>query len=266
MRIIFDLRQSSLSQKIGKILDVSCVDFSSWFDTSLIKKENLLFVGRGLANLALKRNKEYPKCWEICKVPDNIDYLRKIILNDKTLEKSKLGDLHRRGPEKIVAQKFDYDCGWGMVCTTLLMLNREDVLKTDVYKRLEVNPRDGTKSQNIKKLFEEEKIPYLEIWKASLADVANVLNNNGLVMISYQSEGTEEEISRLECGHYSTIFDIDQEYVWLIDPSWDTEYTPGFGKGVVRITRDEFDKMWLDKGSEGELFDHWMLAVRQTGL
>lgn len=251
MKIVFDPKLKILAKKLGKVLGIRTQD-----------SEETLFVGRGMANKALKNKKSYPKCWEVGKVTDSIDYLTKIILDWKTLEKTRSKKEHRKSLEHIVAMKFDYDCGGATFCNWMLTINREDVLKTDIYLRLDVNPVDGTKSEKIKEVLEEEKIPYLEIWEASLNDVENVLNNDGVVLISYQSEGTEEEIEKLECGHYSLIFDMDEEVVWLIDPSFDEEYTPGYGKGVVRRPREEFEKLWIDKGSDGTIYNHWMMAVR----
>ena len=180
------------------------------------------------------------------------------------MAKEESGKKRRKSPEKILFQKYDYDCGGGIFCTALIMVGREDVLKTDVYSRLEVNPIDGTKSENMKKLCEEEQIEYLEFWEASLDDVENVLNNHGVVITSYQSEGTEEEVKKLECGHYSLIYDIDAESVWLIDPSWDEEYISGFGNGVVRRSREEFEKLWIDKGVDGAIYKKWMMAIRRN--
>lgn len=169
----------------------------------------------------------------------------------------------RNRPEKIVFQRDDFDCGWGMVCTLLLMLQREDVLKTDVYARLSVNPDSGTSSERIKVLFDEENIAYIEFWKSDLTDVENVISIGGVCLVSYQAWGEPEEIEKLECGHYSIIFDIDDESVWLIDPSYDDEeYMPGLGIGIVKRPREEFDKLWCDKGADGTVYEKWMMAVR----
>lgn len=259
MKIIFDPKLKKLAERLGEALAVRSQISDHRFQMG---REELVFVGRGMANKALKKKKKYPKTWEIGKVADSIDYLSKIILDRKTLEKPESKKKHRKSPEKIVTQKFDYDCGGAAVSTLLLMLGKEEVLKTDVYGRLEVNPIDGTKSINIKKLFDEEKVPCLEIWEASLTDVENILSNNGVVLVSYQAQGEPEEIARLECGHYSIIFDIDEEFVWLIDPSWEEEYVPESGIGVFKRERTEFEKLWIDKGVDGEIYNKWMLAVR----
>ncbi len=250
MKVVYLPKLKKLAMELGKVLEK--------------KRNGVLYVGRGLSNKALKRLKTYPKSWEVGSKADSFDYLRKIILNEKTLAKEESGKKRRKSPEHIVAMRFDYDCGGATFCNWMLTINREDVLKTDVYRRLDVNPVDGTKSEKIKEVLEEEKIPYLEIWEASLNDVENVLNNDGVVLISYQSEGTEEEIEKLECGHYSLIFDMDEENVWLIDPSYNEEYIPGSGIGVFNMTREEFEKRWIDKGIDGEIYKKWMIGARRV--
>lgn len=192
----------------------------------------------------------------------DFDFLIRVLSNKTKVEKDKSRNGHKKAPEKIVVQKYDYDCGGAAVSTLLLMLNREDVLKTDVYGRLDVNPIDGTKSEKIKKMFDEENIPYIEFMSADLGDLEDVIDVGGICLISYQSEGTHEEIEKLECGHYSIVFDIDSEFVWLIDPSYEEEYEPGNGIGVVKRPREEFERLWVDKGSDGTIYDKWMMAVR----
>jgi len=261
MKIIFDPKLRKLAEKLGKALGIRTQELK---ESRTQDNEETVFVGRGMANKALRRQKTYPKCWEVGRVIDNIDYLRKVILDEKTLEKKEFGKEHRKSPEHIVTQKFDYDCGGASFCTWMIMINREDVLKTDVYRRLDVNPVDGTKSERIKEVLEEEKIPYLEIFEADLTDVENVLNNDGVVLVSYQSEGTEKEIEKLECGHYSIIFDMNEASVRLIDPSHDEEYIPGAGIGVFSMAREEFEDRWIDKGTDGTIYKKWMMGVRRV--
>ncbi|KKT53838.1 MAG: hypothetical protein UX08_C0027G0002 [Candidatus Collierbacteria bacterium GW2011_GWB1_45_35] len=260
MKIVYLLALKELAVKIGEKIGVICID--SRLRGNDKTNESIIFVGRGLANTALKRKKKYPKCWEVGSKADSFDYLRKIILNEETVDNKNTVDGHRKAPEKKVFMELYFDCGDAAVKTLLLMLQREDVLKTDVFKRLDVNEVDGVKSINIKKLFDEENIPFLEVWNADLSDAEKVLDNGGVMLVSYQAEGTEEEIERLECGHYSIIFDVDSEFVWLIDPSYNEEYTPGLGIGVVKLPRDEFEKLWIDKGIDGTIYEKWMMAVR----
>lgn len=192
----------------------------------------------------------------------DFDLLLKLLFNISTVDKDLPHNGHRKSPEHIVAQKFDYDCGLGAFSTLMLILNREDVLKTDLYDRLGVNPIDGTKSEKIKTVLNEEKVAYVEVTNAKISDLEAVIGIGGSCLVSYQAWGEPEEIEKIECGHYSIVFDVDDKFVWLIDPSEDVEYTPGFGKGVVRRTRDEFEKLWIDKGVDGTIYDHWLLAVR----
>ncbi len=256
MIIVYLHEYKAIAEKLGLYFGVETQEASN-FRSKL--EDEILCVGRGLVNKYLIDNKGYRKCWEIGSTTDSFDYLRKVILNEETVETHK----RRNKPEKIVFQRDDYDCGGGIVCTGLLMLQREEVLKTDIYKRLDVNPVDGTKSEKIKQLFDEENIPYIEFWKADLEDVDGVISAGGFCMVSYQAWGEPDEVERLECGHYSIIFDIDDKFVWLIDPSYDDEeYMPGLGIGVVKRPREEFDKLWIDKGSDGIVYEKWMMALR----
>jgi len=190
------------------------------------------------------------------------DVVIKLLFSFSTVEKEK-GKRAAKRKEEIhnVVQRYDFDCGWGAVSTILLMIRREDVLKTDLFGRLGVNPLDGTKSQNIKKLFEEENIRYVESWGTSIEQVRTNLLYGKVCLVCYQAWGSLEEMEKLDSGHYSVIFDIDDQYVWLLDPAVDEEDVPGAGMGVVRKEIGEFDKWWIDKGLEGEIYDHWMIAV-----
>ena len=192
----------------------------------------------------------------------DFDLLMKLLFNVSTVDKDLPHNGRRKTPEHIVPMRFDYDCGLGAFSTWMLILDREDVLKTDLYSRLGVNEVDGTKSEKIKEVLNDEKIAYAEVTNAKIEDLEAVIGIGGSCLVSYQAWGEPAEIEKMECGHYSIVFDIDEEFVWLIDPSEDVEYTPGFGKGVVRRTREEFEKLWVDKGADGTIYDHWLLAAR----
>ncbi len=259
MKIIYKKELVDLAKRLGEVLGSRTQELKEYRTKD---NEETLFVGRNLANDALKSLKKYPKCFELGEKADSFDYLCKIILNDRTVEKNGSSKERKHLEVRPVVQKFDYDCGGAAVSTLLLMLQREDVLKTEIYKRLEVNEVDGTKSENIKKLFDEEDIPFLEVWSADINDLNNVLKNGGVALISYQAWGEPDEIEKMECGHYSIVFDIDEEFVWLIDPSAEIEYIPGSGIGVLKRPIVEFEKLWIDKGTDGEIYNKWMMAVR----
>jgi predicted alpha/beta-hydrolase family hydrolase len=162
---------------------------------------------------------------------------------------------------KPVTQTADYDCGPAAVSSILLLVHKEDVLKTDVYQRLQVDS-EGTRPTSIKKLFIEEKIEFVETFGSSIDELERALKNGYVCLVAYQMWGTEEEYERLDSGHYSVVFDIDEEYVWLIDSSVREQEVYEFGMGINRLTKEEFDKKWSDKNADGELYDHWMIAVK----
>lgn len=200
--------------------------------------------------------------WNIFGDRTDFDFWVALLLNGRTVPNGEKDKKHKNPPEKIIPQNYDYDCGFGMFCTGMLMIGREDVLKTNLYERLEVNPVDGTKSENIKKVLEEESIQYIEMFEAKMEDLETLVRGEGFAFVSYQSEGTSEEIERLECEHYSIVFDMDDESIWLIDPSYDEELEPGFGKGVVRLMRDDFEKKWIDKGIDGTIYEKWLIGLK----
>lgn len=206
------------------------------------------------------------RSWKIFGDENDFAFWSNLLLNELTVEFEIGMHRHKNPPEKKIFQNYDYDCGYGMFCTGMLMLGREDVLKTDLYTRLKVNEIDGTKSENIKLVLHEEGVSFLEMEGSRIEDLQKLVSDNGFAFVSYQSDCDLEKVGELEYGHYSIVFDVDGEFVWLIDPSDDVEWEPGFGKGVVRITRGEFAKRWIDKGVDGTIYESWLIALRGKSL
>jgi len=198
-------------------------------------------------------------------LPRYFDKVLELLFLKQKLEKEPPGKGRKRaaGIEPIM-QRYNYDCGGAAVSNLLLMLGKEEVLKTDLYQRLEVDPINGTRIKNIKKLLNEEGIEYFETSGASISDLEAVLTVGYFCLVCYQAWGTEEEMGTLESGHYSVVFNVDEKNVWFIDPSVQEEDDIGEGIGVIFRTREDFDKRWKDKGIEGEIYDHWMLAVKAS--
>ncbi|PIZ24967.1 hypothetical protein COY48_00095 [Candidatus Collierbacteria bacterium CG_4_10_14_0_8_um_filter_43_86] len=191
------------------------------------------------------------------------DKVLELLFINQKLEK----ELPQKGRKRVVRiepviQKFNYDCGGAAVSNLLLMLGKGDVLKTELYQRLEVDPVNGTRIKNIKKLLDEEGVEYFEASGAGITELEAVLAVGYVCLVCYQAWGTEDEMDTLESGHYSVVFDVDETNVWFIDPSVLKEDEVGEGIGVIFRSREDFDKRWRDKGVEGEIYDHWMLAVK----
>ena len=160
-----------------------------------------------------------------------------------------------------VPQREDFDCGPAAVCTFLLFLGRDDLLKSDIYRKVGYDRDVGTLVENITGFFDEEKLEYEEMVGATLADLEECLDTGRVCLVDYQAWGTEAEKEAMVCGHYSVVFYMDENEVWLIDPSFDYELEPGQGVGVVRRNREMFDKWWTD-GEDGSLYDHWMVSAQ----
>ena len=195
--------------------------------------------------------------------PRYFDKVLELLFMNQKLEK----EPPQKGRKRVVRiepviQKFNYDCGGAAVSNLLLMLGKGEVLKTELYQRLEVDPVNGTRINNIKKLLDEEGVEYFEASGVGILDLEAVLSTGYVCLVCYQAWGTEEEMDTLESGHYSVVFDVDETNVWFIDPSVLKEDEVGEGIGVIFRSREDFDKRWRDKGVEGEIYDHWMLAVK----
>lgn len=195
-------------------------------------------------------------------LPKYLDRVLKLLFTNYKVEKEGPAGASNRGYEiEPVIQKFDYDCGPASVGSLLLLIGKEDLLKTDIYQGLGVTS-EGTKPKNIKKFLEEEKIEFIETFGSSISDLKRTLDGGYACLVAYQAWGNEEEVRNLESGHYSVVFDMDEEFVWLIDPSVHEEMLTGFGVGIRKIPIVEFDTIWKDKSVDGEIYDHWMIGAK----
>jgi hypothetical protein len=163
---------------------------------------------------------------------------------------------------KPVFQEYDYDCGWAAVSTLLLTLGRKELLSDDLYKELEVSEQHGTDPYVIDQFLSSKMIDHDIVFPATISDLETAVLNGDCCLVLYQAWGEQEEVNRLECGHYSIVVDIDDDWVWLWDPSFDKEYLEGCGPGVVKRSRLEFEKLWLDILRTGEIAKRWMLVAR----
>lgn len=162
-------------------------------------------------------------------------------------------------PVKSVPQENGYECGLSAVMTILKTLGlnlRKDRLK----KKLGTNSKRGTPPENIKALFSEIELDYLEKHKSSLRDVEKMLRASKMCLVAYQAWGEEKYYRKLQSGHYSVIFGAEGEYLWLADP-FVKHSKSRYGKGVRKIKKETFIERWKDIDYKGVVYDRWMLAV-----
>lgn len=162
-----------------------------------------------------------------------------------------------------VLQRYDYDCGVAAVSMLLMMAGKKNVDLDELQEKLKTSEVNGTNPLDIAKYLSDEKIQYTQKDKASLADLEEMTRSGFVCLVTYQAWYSEEEKDRLECGHYSLVVEVDEEYVWLIDPGIGTEIETGAGIGVIKKERKDFDKRWIDREVNGQVYDHWVIGVKQ---
>ena len=158
-------------------------------------------------------------------------------------------------PVKPVIQVNGYECGVACVQTILgtrgLRSNR-----LSLKKKLRTKPSYGTLPHNIKNLLKSHGLKTREKFEANLEDIKRELVKGRLCLVAYQAWGEKKYYTKLQSGHYSVVFGIEEDYLWLADP-----FVKGnrvrYRKGVRKIKKEIFQERWMD--ADG--LDHWMLAV-----
>jgi len=170
--------------------------------------------------------------------------------------------MNRKIAFEHVLQRYDYDCGVAAVSTFMSITRNTRVDLDDLQRQLKALPASGTSPDNITNYLLKEKVPFVEKVGSKMWELEELITKGYVCLVVYQAWYSEEEKNRLECGHYSIVIDIDSEFVWLVDPGVKEETEPGTGVGVVKRSRTEYDKWWIDKDAAGKVYDHWMVGVR----
>ncbi|MDO8584077.1 MAG: cysteine peptidase family C39 domain-containing protein [bacterium] len=83
--------------------------------------------------------------------------------------------------------------------------------------------------------------------EATLDDVKRFIDKNDPVIVGWWSDDGD---------HYSVVYDIDDTFVYLMDPQ--------FEEGVTRIEKKTFLDIWYDfDGPESVRVDRWMMALEK---
>lgn len=158
-------------------------------------------------------------------------------------------------PVKPVIQMNGYECGVACVQTILgtrgLKSNR-----LSLKKKLGTNRNYGTLSGNIKSLLKDHGLKTRERFEAKIEDIEAELGKGKLCLVAYQAWGEKKYYAKLQSGHYSVVFGIEEDYLWLADPFVKGDRVR-YRVGVRKIRRSTFETRWMD--ADG--LDHWMLAV-----
>jgi len=159
---------------------------------------------------------------------------------------------------KFVLQKYDYDCGAAAVATILLntgiLFDYKQLLKD-----LKVT-RNGTRPENIWNFF----LKHLELkpkltMGAGTTDLKKQLSKGRIAIVMYQSWGSKEEHERMECGDYAVAAGIEDEKLYLLDPTAYQDWGDGIGWRVMDI--NYFREKWVDK-ERNKVIKGWMLSAK----
>jgi ABC-type bacteriocin/lantibiotic exporter with double-glycine peptidase domain len=162
---------------------------------------------------------------------------------------------------KIVAfeQKSVFDCGVAMVRAIYASLVGVVLDEKSLRDKLGSKMEHGTRVEDIKKFFADKGLAMTETENTSIEDIKRGLGEGKLCLVVYQAWGTEKEYSELESGHYSVIYGVDEEDVYLLDPSIHKD--DGLGLGRRKLSLERFLANWKDKDDADRLYTRWCLAV-----
>jgi ABC-type bacteriocin/lantibiotic exporter with double-glycine peptidase domain len=152
-----------------------------------------------------------------------------------------------------------YDCGAAAVRSIYASLTGIVLDDKSLKDKLKVDKIQGTRSEEIKKFFEEKKLVVTEAENFSIDDIKKELGQERLCLVVYQAWGTEKEYEELESGHYSVIYGVDDEDVYLLDPSIHKD--DGLGLGKRKLSLERFSANWRDKDEDGRVYTKWCLSV-----
>lgn len=151
------------------------------------------------------------------------------------------------------------DCGVAAVRSIYASLTGVILDEKSLKDRFNVKVNDSTRTEDIKMFFGEKGLNVIERENLSIEDIKRDLGEGRLCLVVYQAWGTEKEYSELESGHYSVIYGIDDEDVYLLDPSIHKD--DGLGLGRRKLSLERFLANWRDKDSQGRIYIRWRLAV-----
>lgn len=195
------------------------------------------------------------------KEPRYVEDVLKLLFKEKVEKEKPGGNVSRLERSERMVQEFDFDCGAACVGTLMYALGKKYGIE-ELRKKLGTSVEIGTDPQKIVGFLKEEGVDYLQGRNISFGDLQRLVNEGYTCLLTYQAWWSEEEKDQLLCGHYSLVLEVDDEYVWLIDPGVNKEVELGKGEGVVKKERRDFDRRWIDRSEAGEIYDHWLIAVK----
>jgi len=165
----------------------------------------------------------------------------------------------RRGPKLLplpdVRQATTYTCGASSLQAILVYFGKSDDRELHLADELNTSSDWGTEPREIKRVAEKFGLKAELREGMSLDDLRRCVDRGVPVMVAYQAWRAEDKTTAWsddwEDGHYSVVVGVDEDNVYLEDPSLIGEI--GF------IPHDEFMQRWHDIDKDGN-------RLRQFGI
>lgn len=163
-----------------------------------------------------------------------------------------------------VTQVQDFDCGKAAVKTLFKTMGIE--LEEKILQAiLRTNEASGTPPKNILQALRFAGLEFVEMLGSTVSDIENKIKEGYYCLVVYQAWGSPEEHKTLESGHYSLAYGYDDSSVHLADPWVREESMTDMGIGLRKLPKSDFDQDWRDLDYQGNMYDHWMVAVKANG-
>ena len=162
-------------------------------------------------------------------------------------------------PVKPVIQANGYECGVACV-QTILGTRGIKSNRLSLKGRLHTTKGYGTLPTKIREVLTLYGFKIKEKFEANLGDIESELGKGRLCLVAYQAWGAEKYYEKLQSGHYSVIFGIEKDYLWLAD-SFVKGKRVRYRPGVRKIKKELFEKRWRDEDGRQKLYERWYLAV-----
>ncbi len=155
---------------------------------------------------------------------------------------------------KSRCQHKDWSCGPASI-RSLFYYYGISVSEQELIQYGEIS-EEGTDFATMRKLANEYGFSFWSTYMGTIEDIKKWLNKKIPVLVCYQL-GNPSGFN----GHYSVVFGVDDNYIWLSDPS---NYDEGAGKKFTenrKMTIKKFMKHWFEYDN-GIKYKKWYAIIK----
>lgn len=143
----------------------------------------------------------------------------------------------------IFRQATDFSCGAAAVASVLTYWNLFDGGESELYQKLETDPAFGTHPETMTKVLSEFHLSVEMLTNQTLLDLEIALAAGKTAILDIQAWSEDESAKlpwpeRWNDGHYVILIGMDDQYVYVMDPS--------IAQGYGYIPREELLMRWHD--------------------